>query len=231
MSRRSPGTWVAPTAYPISASEIRAGRSCRRAGSRSCGLGSSSPDRGDDRSLRTRLAGWIGGAPAPVKDPVIAVLPFKNLSSEPGSSLIVDSLTAGLIQQLGVIDGLNVTHQRSAFMFKDKPLNLPDIGKRLGVNLIVAGDVSSPPVRWSFARRSCRSGAVIARPHCGRTRSRVTSDLRVISPMFSPRLRDDRGRVSAEAWTDPAQILDRPRHLRDVFESSRAPREADDEGG
>ena len=186
---------------------------------------------GDDRSLRTRLAGWIGGAPAPVKDPVIAVLPFKNLSSEPGSSLIVDSLTAGLIQQLGVIDGLHVTHQRSAFMFKDKPLNLPDIGKRLGVNHIVEGDV-----RLSSGTLVIRAALLPVgggddwTPLWTDTFTRDVRSAGDLTDVLTEIARTIVDEFQAEAWTDPAKILNRPRHLRDVFESSRAPREADDEG-
>ncbi|HSC28764.1 MAG TPA: protein kinase, partial [Vicinamibacterales bacterium] len=95
---------------------------------------------GDRRGPASQLAGLLAGAPGPVEHPVIAVLPFRNLSTEPGRDLLVDSVTAGLIRQLSIIDGLQVKGQQSSFMLRDRPLDLADIGKRLDVNLAVEGD-------------------------------------------------------------------------------------------
>jgi TolB-like protein/Tfp pilus assembly protein PilF/tRNA A-37 threonylcarbamoyl transferase component Bud32 len=95
---------------------------------------------GDDRGLRSRMVGLIAGTPVAVKQPVIAVLPFKNLGTDSSDSLLIDSITAGLIQQLAIIDGLNVKFQESSFRLRDRPRDLADIGKRLGVNLVVEGD-------------------------------------------------------------------------------------------
>jgi serine/threonine protein kinase/tetratricopeptide (TPR) repeat protein len=94
----------------------------------------------DDRNPGSRLASLIAGAPSPLERPAIAVLPLKNLGSDPGSDILVDSITAGLIRQLAIIDGLQVRSQTSSFMLRDQPRDLTDIGKRLGVNLVVEGD-------------------------------------------------------------------------------------------
>jgi eukaryotic-like serine/threonine-protein kinase len=95
---------------------------------------------GGHRSLGSRLASLIAGTPSPLERPIIAVLPFKSLGSDASRDLLVDSVTIGLIRQLGVIDGLQVRSQASSFMFKDKPRNLADVGKRLSANLVVEGD-------------------------------------------------------------------------------------------
>ncbi len=97
---------------------------------------------GDDRNLGSRLVSWIAGAPSPIEHPAIAVLPFKNVASEPGSDLLVDGVTAGLIRQLAIIDGLEVRSQTSSFMLRNRPRDLADISKRLGVNLVVEGDAA-----------------------------------------------------------------------------------------
>lgn len=81
------------------------------------------------------------GAVAPTSAPVIAVMPFKNLSSEPDSDYFVDGLTSEVIRNLAVIDGLQVRSQTSSFFFKDRPRDLQTIGEQLGVNLIVEADV------------------------------------------------------------------------------------------
>jgi TolB-like protein len=77
----------------------------------------------------------------PTAQPVIAVLPLKNLSAEPESDYFVDGLTDEIIRNLAVIQGLQVRSRTSSFAFKDKPRNLPEVGEQLGANLIVEGSV------------------------------------------------------------------------------------------
>ena len=93
----------------------------------------------------TRSADSSGAALAAVvpesEVPVIAVLPFKNRSSEPDSDYFVDGLTDEIIRNLAVIDGLQVRSQTSSFFFKDKPRNLVDIASQLRANLVVEGSV------------------------------------------------------------------------------------------
>ena len=78
---------------------------------------------------------------SPADQPVIAVLPLKNLSAEPDSDYFVDGLTDEIIRNLGVIDGLSVRSRTSSFAFKDKPHNVRDVGDQLGANLVVEGSV------------------------------------------------------------------------------------------
>src|SRR5262245_51749333 len=73
--------------------------------------------------------------------PSIAVLPFKNLSSEPASDYFSDGLTDEIIHNLSIIDGLQVRSRTSSFAFKDKPRNIHEVGVELGVNLVLEGSV------------------------------------------------------------------------------------------
>jgi TolB-like protein/DNA-binding winged helix-turn-helix (wHTH) protein len=73
--------------------------------------------------------------------PVIAVLPFKNLSVEPGSEYFVDGLTDEIINSLAAIDGLEVRSRTSSFAFKDKRRNTHDIGQTLQATLVLEGSV------------------------------------------------------------------------------------------
>ena len=86
--------------------------------------------------LRYRLLGILRP-----KSYTIAVLPFKNLSSEPDSDYFSDGLTGEIIHNLSIIDGLEVKSQTSSFFFKDKPRNIHDVGAQLGVNLVLEGSV------------------------------------------------------------------------------------------
>src|SRR5713101_495302 len=71
----------------------------------------------------------------------IAVLPFKNLSSEPDSDYFSDGLTDEVIRNLSIIDGLQVRSRTSSFAFKDKPRNIHEVGTQLGVDLVLEGSV------------------------------------------------------------------------------------------
>jgi TolB-like protein/DNA-binding winged helix-turn-helix (wHTH) protein/predicted Zn-dependent protease len=73
--------------------------------------------------------------------PVIAVLPFKNLSPEPESEYFVDGLTDEIIRNLSEIDGLEVRSETSSFTFKNKPRNTHEVGTALQAGLIVEGSV------------------------------------------------------------------------------------------
>jgi TolB-like protein/tetratricopeptide (TPR) repeat protein len=73
--------------------------------------------------------------------PVIAVLPFKNLSPEPDSEYFVDGLTDEIIQSLAGIDGLEVRSRTSSFTFKNKPRNTHEVGAALQAGLILEGSV------------------------------------------------------------------------------------------
>ena len=102
---------------------------------------------GSSRTPSALLARVAGGNPVgasnvtPLEQPIIAVLPFKNLSVEPESDYFVDGLTDEIIRNLAVIQGLRVRSQTSSFYFKDKPRNLRDVGEQLGANLVVEGSV------------------------------------------------------------------------------------------
>jgi TolB-like protein len=71
----------------------------------------------------------------------IAVLPFKNLSSEPDSNYFSDGLTVETIHNLSIIDGLQVKSDTSSFAFKGKASNIREVGAQLGVSLVLEGSV------------------------------------------------------------------------------------------
>jgi len=73
--------------------------------------------------------------------PVIAVLPFQNLSVEPESEYFVDGLTDEIIRNLAVIDGLEVRSRTSSFTFKNKARNTSEVGAALQASLVLEGSV------------------------------------------------------------------------------------------
>ena len=71
----------------------------------------------------------------------IAVLPFKNMSSNLENEYFCDGLTEEIINALAKIKGLKVTSRTSSFFFKDKDIAISKIGGELNVSTILEGSV------------------------------------------------------------------------------------------
>jgi len=71
--------------------------------------------------------------------PSLAILPFANMSNDPGQTVYADGLTDDLITDLSNIDGLQVTPRYSSFSYKGEQLPAHDIARQLQVRYIVEG--------------------------------------------------------------------------------------------
>jgi adenylate cyclase len=69
----------------------------------------------------------------------IVVLPFANLSSDPGQDYLADVLTEGLTTGLSRISGTFVIARSTAFTYKGKPVDVRQVGKDLGVRYVLEG--------------------------------------------------------------------------------------------
>jgi adenylate cyclase len=71
----------------------------------------------------------------------MVVLPFTNLSGDPGQDYIVDALTDELTTALARFRGAFVIARNTAFTYKGKPVDAKAIGKDLGVRYVLEGSV------------------------------------------------------------------------------------------
>ncbi len=71
----------------------------------------------------------------------IAVLPFVNLSDDPGQEYFSDGITEDIITDLSILSGLNVIARTSSFVYKDSPSGIREIGEELGATHILEGSV------------------------------------------------------------------------------------------
>ncbi|MBL0335852.1 MAG: hypothetical protein IPP73_11310 [Chitinophagaceae bacterium] len=71
----------------------------------------------------------------------IAVLPFANLSSDPQQDYFSDGLTEDIITQLSKIRAYKVISRTSVMQYKHHTKSAKEIGKELGVSLILEGSV------------------------------------------------------------------------------------------
>ena len=102
--------------------------------------------------------GWqrFARAPAPTPPPVatvvdeklaraprlsIVVLPFDNLSGDPGQEYFADAITDDLTTDLSHLPDSFVIARGTAFTYKGKPVDAKAIGRELGVRYVLEGSV------------------------------------------------------------------------------------------
>lgn len=105
------------------------------------------------RAWRMRFAGADasairpGSTPIRVQDlalpdkPSIVVLPFDNMSAEPGQDYLADGIVEAITAALSCIRSFFVIARSSAFTYKGRATNARDIGKELGVAYLLEGSV------------------------------------------------------------------------------------------
>ena len=105
------------------------------------------------RAWHIRLAGEtalaIRSTPSPIQvqalalpdKPSIVVLPFDNMSAEPGQDYLADGIVEAITAALSCIRSFFVIARSSAFTYKGRATNARDIGKELGVAYLLEGSV------------------------------------------------------------------------------------------
>ena len=82
---------------------------------------------------------WSKSSTAEV--PIIAVLPFANISDDPSREYFAEGLSEELLNLLSRIDGLSVIGRTSAFQFNNRNGDLREIGQKLGADYLLEGSV------------------------------------------------------------------------------------------
>lgn len=89
-----------------------------------------------------KLVGQTPGQDPTLPDkPSITVLPFQNLSGDPGQDYFADGIVEDIIVALSRIRWLFVIARNSSFTFKDRQVDLMDVGRKLGVRYVLEGSV------------------------------------------------------------------------------------------
>ncbi len=99
----------------------------------------------ETRDLFDRLRKSETDVPAevlgPPDGPSIVVLPFDNLTGDPGQEYLADGLTEDIITGLGRFRELFVIARNSSFSYKGRPVDVREIGRDLGVQFVLEGSV------------------------------------------------------------------------------------------
>jgi len=74
-------------------------------------------------------------------EPSIAVLPFTNMSSEPEQEHFSDGITEDIITALSKVSNLLVIARNSTFIYKDRAVDVKQVGRDQGVRYVLEGSV------------------------------------------------------------------------------------------
>jgi TolB-like protein len=73
--------------------------------------------------------------------PAIAVLPFANMTGDPGQEYFSDGISEDIITALSKLRWFLVIARNSSFVYKNKPVHLKQVAEELGVGYVVEGSV------------------------------------------------------------------------------------------
>jgi adenylate cyclase len=79
--------------------------------------------------------------------PSIAVLPFNNMSGDMDQEYFSDGITEDIITELSRFPTLFVIARHSTFSFKGQPIEIEEVGRKLGVKYVVEGSVRKAGIR------------------------------------------------------------------------------------
>jgi TolB-like protein/DNA-binding winged helix-turn-helix (wHTH) protein/Tfp pilus assembly protein PilF len=90
----------------------------------------------------------------------VVVLPFLNLSAGPEDEYFSDGITEELVSSLTGISGLRVVARTSASRFKNKPVDVREVGRALNVDSVIEGTVrrDQSRIRVTVHFNSARDG-------------------------------------------------------------------------
>lgn len=76
-----------------------------------------------------------------IKDKSLAVLPFENLSNDPGQDYICDGMMEAILSHLNKINGLRLTSKTTMMTYKGSNKKIPEIAKEVAVRYVLEGSV------------------------------------------------------------------------------------------
>lgn len=95
-----------------------------------------------DRGAKNLQVSQFAERPLKLPDgPSIAILPFSNMSNDPGQEDFTDGLTDTLITDLSQLQKILVIARHSAFSYKGRTVDVREVGRELGVRHVLEGGV------------------------------------------------------------------------------------------
>jgi TolB-like protein len=95
----------------------------------------------------------------PSDKPSIAVLPFQNISSDPGQDYFADGLVEDITTALSRFRSLYVIARQSSFTYKGKAIDIKQVGRELGVRYLLEGSVRKAGARLRITGQLIDAGS------------------------------------------------------------------------
>jgi TolB-like protein/cytochrome c-type biogenesis protein CcmH/NrfG len=105
------------------------------------GLLAPAPARGQTSPPFAELQAALAVMSPAANEKSLAVLPFADMSAEPGQEYFSDGITEEIINALVQVPDLQVAARTSSFSFKGKPDDLRTIASKLNVRTVLSGSV------------------------------------------------------------------------------------------
>src|SRR5271167_65086 len=106
------------------------------------------PAAHDWRKVVASVGDLVRGERSPAAAPAtaprkrsICVLPFANMSDDPQQEYFSDGISEDIITDLSKVSALSVVARNTAFTFKGKNVNIPEVARELGVSHVLEGSV------------------------------------------------------------------------------------------
>ncbi len=122
-----------------------------------------SDERAQPKAAPTIMRPQPDPATRPDPRPSIAVLPFRQDTIAPDKGYFADGITEGIISVLAGLEALFVISRASTLRFRDTTMDLPALGRELGVRYILHGTLwrSDGRLRLAIELTDTETGAVL----------------------------------------------------------------------
>jgi TolB-like protein len=96
---------------------------------------------------------------APANRPMLVVLPFANMTGDPGQEYFADGITEDLTTALSHLRWFSVIARNSAFTYKGRAVDVRQVGRELGVGYALEGSVRKAGNRVRITAQLCETEA------------------------------------------------------------------------
>ncbi len=93
--------------------------------------------------------------PESSRQPMLVVLPFSNMTSDPEQEYFADGITEDLTTSLSHLRWFSVVARNSAFTYKGSVVDVRDVGRQLGVSYVLEGSVRKAGSRVRITAQLC----------------------------------------------------------------------------
>jgi TolB-like protein len=108
-------------------------------------------------SLAPPPAGDASEARAPTSGAVVVVLPFANMTGDPGQEYFADGITEDLTNALSHLRWFSVISRNSAFTYKGRAVDVRRVGSELGVNYVLEGSLRNAGGQLRISVQLCEA--------------------------------------------------------------------------